>query len=127
MPNADDISRSIAPGSLPYGERQEVAGNLQAALGGAAGQGAGPAPVAEEAGDPVDAEIDPMERLLAGEHSSDLPITSGLSEGPGSTGLRTKDETPKVERLRAVAMHAKSPVLRYQARAALRREMRRAQ
>jgi len=124
VPSADDIARTIEPGSLPQGERQEVAGQLQQALGGLA---SGPAAPVEAAPDAIEGDIDPLERLLSGEHTSDLPVTSGLSQGPGSTGLRPQSETPKVERLRAVATSAKSPVLRYQARAALRRELKRGQ
>ncbi len=121
MVSADDISRSIEPGSLPYGERQEVAGNLQAALGG---QGAGPAPAPEAPAQEVDAEIDPMERLLSGDHSSDLPITEGLPYGPGGGGAAAVPELPEIERVRLVAENAKSPVLRYLARNALRRHLR---
>ncbi len=119
MPNADDIARTIEPGSLPQGERQVVAGNLQAALPGG-GVGGSPAPAVPHAPAPG---IDPIERLLAGDHETDLPVTSGISQGPGNTGAQSINDSPKVVKLRLLAENAKSPVIRYQARNALRREL----
>jgi hypothetical protein len=120
MPSADDIARTIEPGSLPQGERQVVAANLQDALGG---QGLGAEAPAAIPDAPEEA-VDPIERLLSGEHSSDLPITAGLPVGPGSSGAVANVDSPRIVKLRQLAMHAKSPHIRHSARTLLKRELR---
>lgn len=124
MVSASDISRTIEPGSLEYGDRQAMSNNLQQALpalqGGASPSG--PAPGAPAPG----AAQDPLARLLGGKFSSDLPPTDGLSVGPGagppSTGAGIAS-SPLIEKLRLIATEASSPLLRQHARAALRREV----
>jgi len=118
VPNADDISRTIEPGSLDQGDRQVVAQQLQTAIGPQTGPQPGSAPA--PAGAPG---ADELSRLLDGGHSSDLPVTDGLSLGPGkgpasAAGLRS--DSPKVKKLRLLALGASSPVLRQMARDALR-------
>lgn len=127
MPSADDIARTIEPGSLEQGDRQAVASQLQQAIPSLQGQGSpsGPAPGAPAPGAPTD----PMARLLNGGYGSDLPVTDGLSVGPGagpSSAAQGIASSPLIERLRLVATEAKSPLLRQQARQALRREIRKA-
>jgi len=124
MPSASDISSTIEPGSLEYGDRQVVANRLQQAIpslqGGATPSG--PAPGAPAPGAPQD----PLARLLGGAYSSDLPPTDGLSVGPGagppSTGAGIAS-SPLIEKLRLIATEASSPLLRTYARASLRREI----
>jgi hypothetical protein len=124
MPSASDISDTIQPGSLEYGERQAVAGRLQEALptlqGGTSSSAV--APGAPAPGAPQD----PMQRLLGGGFSSDLPVTDGLSLGPGAgppTSSVAMAESPTIGKLRLIAMQASSPLLRHYARTALRREL----
>jgi hypothetical protein len=121
MPSADDISRTIEPGSLDYGDRQVVNANLQQALGGGGGT-VSPAPQAM----PPEPEEDELEFLDQGP-VSELPVTAGLSAGPGGPPAGTPlVETSKVERLRLLATEATSPVMRHLARQALRAELARA-
>lgn len=125
--NADQIGRTIEPGSLPQGQRQEVVSNLQTALGSSGGspasQGAVPA-----GGAAVPSQApDPLQRLLSGSSSSDLPVSDGLSKGPGNGPLRPGNNyagSPKVQKLRLLASQASSPMLRQMARDALRAEVR---
>lgn len=126
MANADEIMRTVEPGSLPQGERQAMASRLQQALpkpGGGGGAPTSQAP-ASSGGAP-----NPLSRLLGGGYSSDLPVTDGLSVGPGAGPARSAiaaAESPKIGQLRMVALEAKSPLVRYHARMALRREVQRA-
>ncbi len=124
-PSADDISRSIEPGSTEYGDRDALAGRIQDALGG--GAGGAPAPGAQVTPSaPQGGGMDPMQRLLGGAHSTDMPATSGMSVGPGSSGQATAmADSPRIEKLRSIATGAKSPYLRQLARDALRREIKR--
>lgn len=124
MASADEIARSIEPGSTEYGDREVLAGQLQDALGGGAAAPAGPS---VGPGPAPSATTDPMAKLLGGGHKTDLPTTSGLSVGPGagpvaSQGVAT---SPRIDQLRAIATGAKSPYLRQLARDALRRELKR--
>jgi hypothetical protein len=124
MPNADQISRTIEPGSLPQGDRQVVKDRLQQSLSSLQGGGAPSAPAsgAPASGGPQD----PLARLLGGKFSSDLPPTDGLSVGPGagpaSTGVAIAS-SPLIDKLRLIATEASSPLLRAYARASLRREI----
>jgi hypothetical protein len=124
MPSASDISRTIEPGSLDYGNRQVVANRLQETIPALQGGSvpSAPAPGAPAPGGPQD----PIARLLSGGYSSDLPPTDGLSVGPGagpaSTGVGIAS-SPLIEKLRLIATEASSPLLRTYARASLRREI----
>lgn len=123
MPSADDIMRTVEPGSLPQGDRQKMASQLQQALGSAGGGPPVPAAQPPVSGGGVPS---PLSRLLGGGGSSDLPVTDGLSVGPGagpSLGPVASAENPLIGKLRVIAMEASSPLVRYQARTALRREM----
>jgi len=121
MASADAIARSIEPGSTEYGERQEIASRLDQALSAAPQPGPAVAP------GPAPASLtNPMDKLLGGGHSSDLPVTAGLPVGPGpgpASASRGLASSPKAEQLRAIATSAKSPILRQLARDALAREI----
>lgn len=94
-------------------------------------QGPGGSPAPQPQGTPPPAGVgvppgpnDPMGMLLSGAvaPTTQEPLTSGLSVGPGP-GPTVAPTVPDdvVERLRLVAMHAKTPVLRAMARAAILR------
>ncbi len=106
MPNASDIADSIEPGSLEYGDRQVVADRIQAA---SSQRNAASAPGAATAAT--------QGRLAAGP-VSDLPITDGLSVGPGA-GADVKKSAPGEDQLRMIALNARNPLLRKIARDAL--------
>lgn len=123
MPSADNITRAIEPGSLPYGDRKKLGETLKQTGGGGGGGGGvpQPGPTASSGGIP-----NPVQRLLDGGYSSDLPVTDGLAQGPGAGPARRPSamaENPRIGKLRMIALEAKSPLLRYYARIALRTEM----
>jgi len=128
MANADTMRAAIAPGSTPYGER----GNLEDAIGSAASTSnaalpeAAAASAAQKPINPNDPYGSPMTALMGkGGFTSERPLTSGLSVGPGTTPSNL-DGLPvdKMKRLQQVALHAKSPQLRGAAILALRRIVR---
>ena len=113
-------SRAIEPGSIPYGERQTLESNLPAALSQAE-SAAGPV-VGAGAGAPVPS--DPLQALLSGEVSGgDLPVTDGLSVGPGASPVPQAGpmQSPRAERIRQLATQATNPRVRTAARMELRR------
>jgi len=124
MASGSDIARTIEPGSLEYGDRQAITGRLQDSI--SAIQGGGP-PSAPAPGAPAPGPaVDPLARLLGGKYSSDLPVTDGLSVGPGAGPALPGGgvaSSPLVEKLRIIATEANSPLLRQYARAQLRREI----
>lgn len=110
-------SDAIAPGSIPYGERESFA---QAA--DAAGQAAPGGPAATSGAAGVGGPLDPLQSMLTGKipPSSD-PVTAGLSVGPGASPSVSPGSSDSIQqRLQYVAVNAKSPKLRLQARSALR-------
>lgn len=115
MPSADDISRSIEPGSTEYGDRQVVEDRIRQIS--AQAQAAPPSKDGSKARSAID-------RTLGGP-VSDQPITAGLSVGPGA-GPSTQPVVagPRVEKLRILAQEARSPRLRALARDLLRAEAR---
>lgn len=122
MANADDIMSTLEPGSTDYGDRQVLTNQLQEALASSQQQGpmvpAGTPPPPEPGGSELD--------YLDAEHSSDLPVTDGLSVGPGASPPSVNPtDSPKIEKLRLIATGARSPVLRHMARNALKAEIRR--
>lgn len=111
-------SDGIVPGTVAYGDREQLAGALDSA-----GQEASAPPAATSGSAGVGGPLDPLQAMLTGGvPPSDDPITSGLSKGPGLTPAPqvSPKMTPLEERLLYVAQHAKSPSLRGQARMALR-------
>ena len=74
---------------------------------------------------------DPFGGLTSGEVSGDpnLPLTDGLSVGPGQGGPSTVNPammTPRADRVRDLALNATSPSIRQAARNELRRMYREA-
>lgn len=111
---ADQLRRSIDPGSIPFGQRQGLEQNL-----GQLGQPVSPAAVRTPMDQQLGIPSDPLDPLIGG----DIPVgseelTSGLSVGPGP-GPDQGPPDSRVERLRMVAAQARSPVLRELARRAL--------
>lgn len=119
--NADTTKKAIAPGSIPFGERQGVEAGLEAVLGGG-GEGQAPPSVPRISSD--DPFSSPMAALEGkGGFESNLPITAGLSVGPGPGPMPGLNDmpVPVVQRLQDVALHAKTPHIRQMALIALRR------
>lgn len=115
----EQVQRSIAPGSTEFGDRQQMESNLAAAMpsqtGGAPGRGPSGPPPAGGGGDP-------MQALLGGLGQSPLPVTSGLSVGPGSGPQDLSPEVnDKVAKLRMMVSQAKTPLLRHMAKQELLR------
>ena len=111
MPSADEISRSIEPGSTQYGDRQVVEDRIAQVMQ-SGNRTAAPPGAASQAG---------MGKLEQGP-VSDLPVTDGLSVGPGA-GPAPADPLagiPKAEQLRILAKEARSPRIRALARSSLR-------
>lgn len=130
MPQAEQIRAAISPGSTPYGER----GALEDAIGGAASTSSAASPEAMAAPamgmapiNPNDPFGSPMSAIMGeGGFSSDRPITSGLTVGPGSGPAPDLSGLPLslMQKLQDVALNAKSPQLRGAALLALRRIVR---
>lgn len=113
---------AIAPGSTAYGERENLEGAIAAAEATPEVQAA-PA-MGLKAINPDDPFSSPMTALLnKGGFTSDRPVTSGLSVGPGSTPPFDTTGLPvaTMKRLQEVALNAKSPQLRGAAILALKR------
>lgn len=111
MPNASDIGDSIEPGTTQYGDRQAIEERMQQA----SSQSQQSAPAT-----PGASSTATQQRLASGP-VSDLPVTDGLSVGPGSVPSTQRDPAndPRLEKYRLLAMNARSPVLRKLARNAL--------
>lgn len=119
----DAIQNAISPGSTAYGER----GALEEAIsvGGASG---GMAPAAGAAAAPVSmGPLDPLTALMDGtvESNPEVPVTDGLSVGPGAQPFADDSADPLKARLIAVAEGAESPRLRAAALTLLRQHVRR--
>lgn len=100
--SGDEIARSIEPGSLEYGDRQVVEDRIRQV---AMPQQAPPTPQGQTIGRSRD-------RMGAGP-VSDLPVTDGLSVGPGAGPRRnTVMESAKVQQLRTVAQNARNPMIK---------------
>jgi hypothetical protein len=117
-----DMQRSIEPGSLAQGDRQGLEDNLSAALTQQE-TAAGPPPAA--GGGAMTIPEDPLGALMSGEVSgnSELPMTDGLSVGPGAGAPGANDPmlSSRAERVRQLATEASSPNIRAAARNELRR------
>ena len=115
--SADDVARSIEPGSTEFGDRQVIEDQIGQIMGNAASPSA-PAPGAASSG--------ALNRLGQGA-VSDKPVTDGLSVGPGAGPAQTTQiaDSPRIEQLRIVAANARSPRLRALARDLLRVEAKR--
>ena len=110
--SADDVTRSIEPGSIPSGERGPIEDRIKQAM---ATRPEAPAPGAAGARG--------LDKLAQGP-VSDKPVTDGLALGPGAspaspTGIK---DSPRIEQLRLIASEARTPRLRALARDMLRAE-----
>jgi hypothetical protein len=111
MVNADQISKSISPGSTEYGDRQVVGDRIAQVMQQTKKPATSPPGAASQGG---------LDKLKAGP-VSDLPVTSGLSVGPGAGAtLDPMANMPEVEKLRILATNGRSPRMRALARDALR-------
>ncbi len=108
--SADDVTRSIEPGSVPSGERGPMEDRIKQAM---ATQPTAPAPGA--------ASGRGMDKLGQGA-VSERPITDGLSLGPGvgAEGQKELPATNRIDTLRLIAKEARTPRLRALARDMLR-------
>lgn len=119
MATAEQMRNSIEPGSIPQGGRQ----GLEQALGQIAPQqGMLPGPAqGQMMTESIGAPSNPLDPLVAGELDvNDDELTAGLSVGPGP-GPEPEIPSDRVQRLRILAVSARSPVLREVARRSLRR------
>jgi hypothetical protein len=119
---SDLTSQAIAPGSLPYGDRGPLEQGLSAAMAGGGAPAGGSTAGAPAMGPAVPPE-GALGSLLSGAvKPSGVPLTDGLSVGPGSSpvdsGALLGDRATK---LRAIATQASSPLLRKMAIDELRR------
>lgn len=127
MTTRDTAKRAIVPGSLPYGERTGFEAAIDRTLGGT--RGAAPASVSPPAG--VGAVLPrrtPLDFLLKSKvFKTSLPVTAGLSVGPGPGPSMDLSGLPldRMARLQEIALNARSPVLRSHARILLRELARR--
>ena len=111
MVSADELTKSISPGSIPYGERGAVEDRMAQVVA----QGQSPAQAT-----PGAASRGGLEKLGKGP-VSDMPVTSGLSVGPGpGNNPDPMAGMPGVDQLRIIAQYSRSPRLRMLARDALR-------
>lgn len=120
MPATKDQMGAATTG-LDYGAKGQFMAQLQGP-----GQGAQPGTPPVGAPPVAPGTSDPLGMLLSGGlPPSGEPVTSGLSFGPGP-GPAAPQQVPDAvaDRLRLVAQHAKTPMLRAQARAALLRRVR---
>lgn len=108
-----EIADSITPGSLEYGDRQVMEDRIRQinAQSGQRRQVSPPGQVTRNA-----------QSYLESGPTSDLPVTSGLSVGPGRTPTNMSDpaQGDLAERYRIIAAEARNPYLRHMARSALR-------
>jgi len=120
MATASQLQASIEPGSTEFGDRARLEQGLAAVSGagqpaqGRPGVGAPPQGGLPDSGDPISA-------LLAGKGASDLPVTEGMSVGPGGGPMGAEPDLDLVQKLEALAVGARTPALRVAARQSLRR------
>lgn len=117
-----DPEELIDPGSLPYGERDDyVAGARDVLQGSPAPLGGGTTPPGAAPPLADDDALDPDTFLMEGGFSSDLPVTSGLEQGPGPGPFGGIQATPQQQKLMELAQNSPSAVIRHKARLALRK------
>jgi len=123
--SASESIKAIEPGSTASGDRQELEAGLSSVLGGGGAGGPGASPAAGGLNIPED----PIGALLSGDASGDpdIPLTDGLSVGPGAGGpdkIHPAMKTSRATKVRDLAMNASTPAIRQAARNELRRMMR---
>ncbi len=107
---ADDVTRSIEPGSIPSGEAGPLDDRIKQAMA--------TAPAAPQPGAAGGRSLD---RLAQGP-VSDKPVTDGLTVGPGASPAPAQGLQPskRIDHLRNIAQNARSHRLRALARDMLR-------
>jgi hypothetical protein len=125
--SGDQMGRALEPGSIEYGKKEQLVQQL-GQLGG--GGRRPPGPARPQAGVPAGGGgDDDFFSLLAGGEVAPpegMPVTDGLSVGPGAgpaVPAATSVPSAMEDRLRLVALNARSPMLRAMARNALRRQV----
>ena len=116
MATADQLRKSIEPGSIPHGDRAGLEQNLGELPSTGAAAAAGPA----AGGSPVSG-ADPLGAITSGEINpggQNVPLTDGLSVGPGQGGP-ADIPSEKNQRLQILAQASRSPQIRAAARLAL--------
>ncbi len=115
MPSASDISDSISPGSTEYGDRQVVEDRIQQVV------------QAEPAGHVAGSSTAGAMAKLGQGPQSDLPITDGLSLGPGAGPPQdaTIEGGANIDKFRLIAANGRNPVIRKMARDAIRAHLNR--
>ena len=120
-----DSQRAIDPGSTESGDRKTLEAGLSEVLGGAGGAPGVGGPASTSS---VSIPEDPVGALLDGSLTGDdLPVTDGLSVGPGAGTPGSQPAsmlTPRAEKLRDLAQNASIPGVRQAARNELRRMVR---
>ena len=117
-----DISAAIPAGTFAQGDRQNFTANLQTALGdqgSGAVQPTGSVPTSSTAV----SGSDPLAALISGDldpGGDEVPLTDGLSVGPGKGLGGDAPLDPRRQRLMEIISQASSPVLRSSARMELR-------
>lgn len=123
----DQMGAAIAPGSIEYGKKEQLVKSLGSMMAGShrpAGAATPAPPAGLQGGDAPD---DLLGMLSSGEMPpSEVPLTDGLSVGPGAGPVApgiSSIPSAMEDRLRLVALHAKTPMMRAMARNALRRQV----
>ena len=116
MATADQLRKSIEPGSIPHGGRAGLEQNLGELPSTGATQPAQPA-----VGGAAPSGADPLGAILGGEVNpggQNVPLTDGLSVGPGQGGP-ADIPSEKNQRLALLAKASRSPQIRAAARLAM--------
>jgi hypothetical protein len=122
MTTRSQLIEGIEPGSVEHGKRADLESGLSAALPESQPS---PQAVARQAVPaPTGGFDDPLGSLLNGQVTptqENVPVTAGLSVGPGFSPAPQDGMTPMQQRLHLIASQAASPLLRAAARNRLRR------
>ncbi len=121
MATADQLNKSIEPGSIPQGQRGPLVENLGELAGGGGAQAAQPAGGGPGTGMP--SAGNPLGALISGEVNpgdQNTPLTDGISVGPGQGGASDVPDSQQ-QRLALLAQGSRSPQIRSAARLALLR------
>ncbi len=128
MVTASELRRNIDPGSTEFGDRGPLEEGMSAIASATNPAGAAPGggPQGGAVPGPTPAGQDPLAAMLGGGIASrGLPITDGLSMGPGETPSAEAPLPSALEqRLKLIMENATSPYVREIASRALRRHNR---
>jgi len=115
VPSASEISDSISPGSTEYGDRQVIEDNIQQVV------------QAEPVGHVAGSSSAGAQGKLSQGSFSDLPVTDGLSLGPGAGPPQnaTIEGGANIDKFRLIAKNGRNPVIRKMARDAIRAHLNR--